>query len=131
MAQEGMDGTIQQPWMPPGAQQPGPALLGVPSTAENHHADTGATVRNEFPFMYLSLQILTGLPKKEVPQKRFYSLFKNAMTLFHKVLRGQSPVNLELQRKAQTQISEEERDPTHTHMGLHSLQKFTGGIPGP
>lgn len=25
---------------------PGPALLGVPSTGENHHANTGATVRN-------------------------------------------------------------------------------------
>lgn len=121
---EGMDGTIHQPWMPPGAQHPEPALLGVPSTAENHHANTGATGRKEFPFIHLSLQTLTGLPKKEIPQKLFYSFF-------HKVLRGQSPINLELQRKTQTRVPEEERDPTHTHMGLQSLPNLPGGIPGP
>lgn len=109
-----MDGTIQQPWMPPGAQHPGPALLGVPSAGENDHANIGATVRNLIPLIDLSLQTLTGLPKREVSQKLFYSLFKNAVTLFLKILRGQSPVNLELQRKAQTLKYQRKREILHT-----------------
>lgn len=43
---EGMDGAIQQSWMPPGAECPGPALLGVPKAGEDHHANTEATVTN-------------------------------------------------------------------------------------
>lgn len=95
---EGMDGTIQQPWMPPGARHQDllcwvcPALVRITMPIQG--------LQSEINFLlYMSLQTLTGLLKKEVSQKLFYSLFKNAMTLFHKVLRGQGPINLELQRK--------------------------------
>lgn len=129
--EEGMDGTIQEPWMPPGAQHPGPALLGVPSAGENDCANTEATVRNSFPFIHLSLQTLTGLPKRKIPQKLFYSLFKNAMTLSQGTERPK-PFKFGTAKKGtDSQISEEERDPAHTHMGLYTLPNFTGGIPGP
>lgn len=54
------------------------------------------------------------LMKKGGFQKLFYSLFKNATTFFHKVLRGQSLVNLELQRKAQTLKYQRQGEILHT-----------------
>lgn len=125
---EGMDGTIQQSWMPPG----------VPRTCSAGCAQCwwGSPCKSRgYSQKLISFYIFVPadfdwlMKKGSFSEKFFYSLLQSAITLFHKVLRGQSPINLELQRKAQ--VSEEGRDPTHSHMGLHSFPNFTGGIPGP
>lgn len=54
------------------------------------------------------------MKKGSFSEKLFYSLLQSAITLFHKVLRGQSPINLELQRKAQTLKYQRKAEILHT-----------------